>query len=64
MDIKLKAKLTAYSRVEAFDISEDHSCNMAPISKESIDKLFREDSPDTGNLQVPTTGKSFIDSLF
>lgn len=68
MDIKLRARLTAYSKIETFDRPTDdtpnHTCNMAPISKEAIDELFRTVTSEVEQQEQPITGKSFIDSLF
>lgn len=67
MDIKLVARLTAYSKVETFDkqgSSSDHTCNMRPLNKESIDELFRMDVIEPSIPTQPVGGKEFIDSLF
>lgn len=67
MDIKLRARLTAYSKVETFGKpgeSSGHTCNMRPLDKESIDDLFRIDVVEPSTPEQPASGKEFIDSLF
>ncbi len=68
MDIKLRARLTAYSKIESFERPgasyPEHSCNMTPVSKECIDDLFRHDAPEVETPEQPVLGKSFIDALF
>ena len=68
MDIKLRARLSAYSKVETFEREQEdssqHNCNLTPISKEDIDSLFENNENKIEDTSVPSTGKSFIDSLF
>jgi len=67
MDIKLKAKLSAYAQVETFELKDsEHTCNkLRPISKEQIDALFGDsvtESPDVSTID--TNFANFVESLF
>lgn len=70
MDIKLRARLSAYSKVETFDKSSDQDpsepcCNMKPISKEAIDELFNTSGNENAPVIPEVDSKyNFIDSLF
>ena len=48
MDIRLKAKLTAYSQVE--EIQASPATNGKRITEEQIDTLFSEEVIETDNL--------------
>lgn len=71
MDIKLRARLSAYARVATFEVKPEdtdqgHVCNqMTPITPEQVDELFRNESgtPDA-ELTPVAPGASFIDSFF
>lgn len=74
MDIKLRAKLSAYACVETFEqrpgeSEQEHACKfMHPITPEQIDEQLFTNKPEAEVLpQDPATstfGTTFIDSLF
>ena len=64
MDIKLNARLSAYTKIDAIE----HNCDTSRVTNEQIDSLFENDlAPDA---QEPTSTesarvtRSAIDSLF
>lgn len=63
MDIKLKATLAAYARVDTLNVN--HSCDlMSPVTSDQIDQLFPMSGNDSEIVEPTTDGKAFIDSLF
>ena len=69
MDIKLRAKLSAYSLVDTFEPTDsEHSCKlMTPVTTQQIDDyLFggkQDTSPD--DVIIPDNDfANFVDSLF
>lgn len=71
MDIKLKARLAAYAKVETFQPStsapgdSDDLCDLVtagPVREERIDTLFH--SKTTDETVSKAVGASIIDSLF
>ncbi len=64
MDIKLRARLSAYSLVDTFDsVDSDHTCNnMVRVTEDEIDKLFDNTSNNTTSTDAEFT--NFVDSLF
>lgn len=70
MDIKLRARLSAYARVATFeqkpsDTDQEHTCTqMTPISREQIDDLFRSNSTSNEDSVTANPKESFIDSFF
>lgn len=69
MDIKLRAKLSAYSLVDTFEpVESEHSCKlMTPVTAEQIDKYLFSDKPEElpeGTTPPDTEFTNFVDSLF
>lgn len=71
MDIKLRARLSAYSKIESFEAPADseHNCKfMTPVTREQIDEfLFKpntETLPPEQDSGATVPGASFIDALF
>ena len=65
MDIKLRARLSAYSLVDTFDQDDpDHVCenNMIRVTESQIDKLF--DDTNNGTTSNDADFTNFVDSLF
>lgn len=69
MDIKLRAKLSAYSLVDTFEPQDnEHNCKfMTPVTPEQIDRvLFTEKhDPPSGDVNPPSDEfADFVNSLF
>lgn len=64
MDIKLRARLSAYSKVDSIN----GSCDMDPITKGQIDSLFGDDTssivPPPAYVDPNVVSHAQIDSLF
>ena len=63
MDIKLKARLSAYSRFP----QKSNECDADVVTKEEIDSLFSENNVDTATVfknNKNTVSFTEIDSLF
>lgn len=71
MDIKLRARLAAYAKVETLQPntatpSPDDSCDLVtagPVRGERIDTLFQLNPPEDETVTKPA-GAALIDSLF
>lgn len=67
MDIKLKARLSAYSRFPQGNIVKP-SCDADVVTKEDIDSLFQNDATKNDSVKASSNSQTVsftdIDSLF
>lgn len=69
MNIKLRAKLSAYSLVDTFESpsEDDHQCKlMTPVSNEQIERELFSKNEEESSKDVVTDKDfaNFVDSLF
>lgn len=68
MDIKLRARLSAYSRIDQITPPPDNNSTCGRVTEEKIDTLFKQNDTTTnkpsGGTSTGVVSYSQIDSLF